>query len=246
MLSKTHTKDIQSLQQKKFRDELGLFIAEGPKLVTDLLEEGIFRCREILALPGWIDANMSLLKQSPATAITEVKEHELEKISALKHAHQVLGVFEQLTPEEPAPGGKICLVLDTIQDPGNMGTIIRLADWFGLGAIICSPASADCYNPKVVQGTMGSLGRVPVIYTDLVSFLTKHKHIPAYAADMQGEPVSTIRGIKEAFIIIGNEGKGISGEVLACAGKTISIPRSGKAESLNAAVAAGIIIAGLK
>lgn len=247
MLSKSHTKYIQSLQHKKFRDESGLFIAEGPKLVADLLRDGNFKCREIFSLPEWIDENTTLAASHTGTAITEVKEHELQKLSALTHAHQVLAVFEQAGEDRAFdPSGKIALVLDTIQDPGNMGTLIRIADWFGISHIICSTDSADCYNPKVVQGTMGSLGRVHIIYTDLVSFLTGHRDITAYATAMDGESISGIEKIKEGFIIIGNEGRGISEAVLQCSHKKISIPRTGQAESLNAAVAAAIIISNLK
>lgn len=247
MLSKSHTKYIQSLQHKKFRDESGLFIAEGPKLVADLLRDGNFKCRELFSLPGWIDENTKLFSSHADMAITEVKDHELEKLSALTHANLVLAVLEQVPQEEDFdPSGRLTIVLDTIQDPGNMGTIIRIADWFGISHIICSMDSADCYNPKVVQGTMGSLGRVSMIYTDIVSFLSRHHAITAYATAMDGEDISDLKKMKEGFLIIGNEGHGISEAVLQCSHKKISIPRIGKAESLNAAVATAIVVANMK
>ena len=176
----------------------------------------------------------------------ELKDFELQKISALTVANNVLAVFEK---REPATDihfeGKITLVLDMIQDPGNLGTIIRNADWFGVENIICSPDCADIYNPKVVQSTMGSLGRVNVLYDDLAEWLQKNNAIKKYAAGMVGRPVDQLKGMKECIIIIGNESKGISDEVMKLADEKITIPRRGEAESLNAAVATGIILSQL-
>jgi len=138
---------------------------------------------------------------------------------------------------------KLTLVLDNIQDPGNMGTIIRTADWFGVDNIICSHACADKYNPKVVQSTMGSLSRVNVYYTDLGEWLQKNTSIKIYATALDGNNISTVNNIKEAIIIIGNEGKGISEPVMQLVNEKITIPKIGEAESLNAAVATGIILA---
>ena len=243
MLSKTHTKYIQSLQHKKFRDETGLFFAEGPKLVGDLLNVAACICKEVFALEKWLLANPGMPARHPDTRFEMVEEFELEKISALSTPNQVLGIFEKFWSEkEPLLTGKISLLLDTIQDPGNLGTIIRIADWFGIKHIICSENSADLYNPKLVQSTMGSLGRVNMIYTELTGWLTRNKHIPIYAAALNGKPVQHFAGTKECMLIIGNESKGIQPELLALAGEIITIPKIGEAESLNAAVATGIML----
>ncbi len=243
MLSKTHTKYIQSLQHKKFRDEYGLFIAEGPKLVADLLEGGNFICKELLAIQEWIDQHGNILSMQKGITITELKDFELEKISALSTPHAVLGIFEKRKENINIPlANKITLALDTIQDPGNLGTIIRIADWFGIGHIICSEGCADIYNPKVVQSTMGSLGRVNLIYTNLVEWLTENKGIKIYSASLEGKEVKVFGKLKEGILIIGNEANGVSDKVMGLVNEKINIPRIGKAESLNAAVATGIIL----
>ena len=243
MLSKTHTKYIQSLHHKKFRDQSGVFIAEGPKVVLDLLQSGKFICRELFALAKWLSEHAVLVEKSPGITITELQDFDLEKISALSTPNNVLAVFEK--QKEAAVSntkGKITLVLDSIQDPGNMGTIIRIADWFGINNIICSPVCADQYNPKVVQSTMGSLGRVNIFYTALTEWLQKNNDIAIYAASLDGKPVQELSKIGEGIIIIGNESKGISEDVLELVNEKITIPKKGKAESLNAAVAAGILL----
>jgi TrmH family RNA methyltransferase len=243
MLSKTHTKDIQLLHHKKFRDEYRLFIAEGPKLVMDLLAGGKFICKELLASGKWLHEHPAIITGDHGTVITEVEDFELEKISALSTPNQVLAVFE-MTAEKviSAARGKITLVLDTIQDPGNMGTIIRIADWFGVTAIICSMGCADRYNPKVVQSTMGSLGRVEMGYTDIPEWLEKNKDLPVFAAALDGKPVQQLKKTGEGIFIIGNESRGISEEVMERVNEKITIPKIGMAESLNAAVATGIIL----
>lgn len=247
MLSKTHTKYIQSLQHKKFRDELGLFIAEGPKIVMDLLTEGKFICKEILAVKEWLDAQDKLRSTCSNTLFTEVKDFELEKISALSTAHHVLGIFQKIKPDEPVDcTGKITLALDTIQDPGNLGTIIRIADWFGIENMICSVGCADLYNPKVVQSSMGSLGRINIVYADLPEWLQKNKKVKIYAAALDGKTIGSVSKLKESIVIIGNEANGISEAVMKLVDEKITIPKTGKAESLNAAVAAGIILSHLK
>jgi len=240
MLSKTHTKYIQSLWHKKQRDETGLFIAEGPKVVTDLLNSRKFICKEIFALQNWIDEHNSLLRD---ITITAVQDFELDKISSLSTAHSVVAVFEKRKQEHTINiAGKITLALDTIQDPGNLGTIIRIADWFGVGNIICSVGCADMYNAKVVQSTMGSLGRVNVIYTDIVDWLTKNNSVKIYSASLEGKNINTIGKLNEGIIIIGNEANGVSDEVMKLVSEKITIPKTGEAESLNAAVATGIIL----
>jgi RNA methyltransferase, TrmH family len=244
MFNKTHTKYIQSLHHKKFRDENGVFIAEGPKVVLELLESRVFVCRELFAVKEWLTGNQKTLQKYAGAEVFEVKDFELEKLSLLTTANNVLAVFGKKEQEEPRIiHQKITLVLDTIQDPGNLGTIIRTADWFGIDNIVCSPGCADIYNPKVVQSTMGSLARVNIFYTDINNWLQQNKTVKSYAAALHGKSIKQLNGIKEAIIIIGNEGKGISEAVMNSVDEKITIPKIGEAESLNAAVAAGIILA---
>jgi TrmH family RNA methyltransferase len=246
MFNKTHTKYIQSLHHKKFRDENSVFIAEGPKLVAELLDSREFACLQLFALPEWLSSNEKMLKQYSGLEIFTVKDFELEKISLLTASNNVLAVFKKKVQAVPVDiNGKITLVLDTIQDPGNLGTIIRTADWFGIENIICSPACADMYNPKVVQSTMGSLARVNIFYTELEEWLHKNKKIKKYASALDGKNINQLKNIKEAIIIIGNEGKGISDAVMHAVDEKITIPKTGDAESLNAAVATGIILSQL-
>ena len=247
MLSKTHTKYIQSLQHKKFRDEHGVFLAEGPKVVMDLLNSRKFVCKELFALNNWIEEHGKQLSLLHDTVITDVEDFELQKISALSTANAVLAVFEKRKPvNEFATASKITLALDTIQDPGNLGTIIRIADWFGIENIICSIGCADMYNAKVIQSTMGSLGRVNVIYTDLVKWLKDNDKVKIYAASLEGEDVKAVGKLKEGILIIGNEANGVSDEVMELVNEKITIPQIGQAESLNAAVATGIILSHVK
>jgi len=244
MISKTHTKYIQTLQHKKFRDESGEFFAEGPKTVLELLEGRQFECREIYAVKDWLESNAGLPGKYPKTEFNEVKDFELEKISALATPNKVLAVFKKREQSDAISfNGKITLLLDTIQDPGNFGTIIRTADWFAVETIICSHNGADMYNPKVVQSTMGSLGRVNILYDDLEAWIQNNNSIKTYAAALDGKPANTLKGIKEAAIIIGNESKGINRQLMDLVNEKITIQRKGAAESLNAAVAAGIILA---
>ncbi len=247
MISKTHTKYIQSLQHKKFRDEYGEFIAEGPKVVTELLACGKFNCRELYAVNTWLDAHAALPKKYTATTFIEIKEFELEKISAMATPNNVLAVFEKRKQHADIRfEGKITLLLDTIQDPGNFGTIIRNADWFGIESVICSRDCADMYNPKVVQSTMGSLGRVNILYDNPGEWIQKNSAVKIYAATLHGTAVSRLKGIREGIIIIGNEARGISEELMQLVNEKITIPKKGEAESLNAAVASGIILSHIR
>ncbi len=245
MLNKTHTKYIQSLHHKKFRDELGEFIAEGPKVVMELLDSREFVCIYIVALENWVEANDKLLQKYPGPQIITVKDFELEKVSMLTTANNVLAVFKKKTSAAVTAQNKITLVLDGIQDPGNFGTIIRTADWFGAENIVCSATCADMYNPKVVQSTMGSLARINIFYTDLENWLQQNNTIKKYAAALNGTPLHTLAKLTEAIVVIGNEGKGISDAVINLTDEKITIPKIGEAESLNAAVATGIILAAI-
>jgi len=245
MLSKSQVKYIQSLHHKKFRDQEGAFIAEGNKVVSELLQSGQFVCEQLIGEQEWLQDNEILIRKHFAGDLQDVKDFELQKVSALSTASQTLAVFKKTQPKEIIVKGRINLLLDTIQDPGNLGTIIRIADWFGIAAIICSIDTADQYNPKVVQSTMGSLARVNIMYTDLQKFIQKNNTIKIYAAALNGKNVNTLKGLKEGFIVIGNESKGISPELMELATEKITIPRIGNAESLNAAVATGIILSHL-
>jgi TrmH family RNA methyltransferase len=242
MISRSQLKYIQSLGQKKYRDEEGTFVAEGPKLVKELIESKNTELTQIYALNEWIEGNKDLIK---SINITTVDETELERISQLTTPNKVLAVVKKFEANEPGIKERISLVLDAIRDPGNLGTIIRIADWFGISQIICSDDCADMYNSKVVQATMGSIARVNVFYTNLPAWLQQRSGVRIYAAMLDGKDVTKMSSIKEALIIIGNESMGIDKEVLQYANEKISIPRKGSAESLNAAVATGIILSHL-
>ncbi|MGN6293374.1 MAG: TrmH family RNA methyltransferase [Chitinophagaceae bacterium] len=243
MLGKSKIKYIQSLGQKKHRDDERLFVAEGPKIVAEMLETFPGTVSQVYALSSWIRENEG---RYDAFLITEVSEGELSKISQLHTPNQVLAVIRQF-PSSAMPSAKdgIILALDTIQDPGNLGTIIRTADWFGITHIVCSHECADRYNPKVVQSTMGSIARVQLHYTDLPAWLATQKETRIYAAALEGQDITKMKTLSEGIIVIGNESKGISVPVMEQVNVRITIPQKGKAESLNAAVAAGIIVSRL-
>ena len=237
MLSKNEVKYIQSLCHKAKRDEAGLFVAEGPKLATELLSNG-FEIEHIYATQKWIEQHPS--SNVPLTTITP---QELERISQLQTPNQVLIIARQKRQATALSlSSNITLVLDGIQDPGNMGTILRTADWFGIHQIVCSPECADLYNPKVVQATMGSICRVNHWVKPLDTWL-QQVQLPVYGAVLSGENVFDTLPPKEALLVIGSEGKGISEKVLSFISRPITIPRIGQAESLNAAVATGILLA---
>jgi TrmH family RNA methyltransferase len=240
MITKNQVKYIQSLGQKKSRDADNVFIAEGPKLVKELIDAENCRITQLYALKEWINVAPT------GVEMIEVSVDELQKISQLTTANQVLAVAEKIKWEnELVVKGNVSLALDTIQDPGNMGTIIRLADWFGIKNIFCSADSADVYNPKVVQASMGSITRVRVEHLDLLPFLKANNDIRIYATVLDGRDITKMEKINEGIIVIGNESKGVSDEILDLSNVQITIPKIGKAESLNAAVATGIILSHL-
>jgi TrmH family RNA methyltransferase len=242
MLAKSKVKYIQTLGQKKFREQTGYFIAEGPRLVDEMIKAQGVELIEIYAVKEWLKAKSSTIKKID---ITEVSELELEKISQLKTPNQVLAVARQLPPAVLKANGHLTLVLDTIQDPGNLGTIIRIADWFGVEQIVCSADTADIYSPKVVQSTMGSIARVKIMYTDTIGWVREQEGVRVYATVLEGQDIRTLKKIKEGIILVGNESKGIGPELLELANARITIPGKGNAESLNAAVATGIVLSHL-
>ena len=246
MLSKTAVKYIQSLTHKKFRDENGIFLAEGPKVVEEIISSGNCICKDVYGLQDYFDSNKDFFQKNKINFIC-ITEIELEKISLLKKPNKVLGLFYKLktiTNSNYKEG--ITLILDEISDPGNMGTIIRIADWFDIKNIICSLKCVDVYNPKVIQSSMASIARINIVYSDLISFIEQHTAIPLFAATLDGNHFNEITEQKNCFVMIGNEANGIHDDLLQKATQKISIPRFGKAESLNAAVATGIILSSIK
>lgn len=246
MLSKNLIKYIHSLEMKKFRTREGVFVAEGPKVVEDLME--VMRPKRLIATNEWINN-----KQTDGIEIDIVTEEELARLSFLQHPQQVLAVFPILSNNQSEDytkelKGKLTLALDSVQDPGNLGTIIRIADWFGIETIICSHETADVYNPKVVQATMGSIARVKVIYTDLQKTL-KHlsESLPIYGTFLNGDNIYKSNLSNDGVIVMGNEGRGISNEVAKVITNRILIPNypEGRkcADSLNVAIATAITCA---
>ena len=244
MISKSDIKYIQSLAHKKFRDEERLFIVEGVKMVEELISSASDNIDRVFATKNWVE------RQLPNTVVTKltvvIEEHELAKISQHKTPNEVLALVKfPKFQNEYNTDNKLTLVLDQIQDPGNLGTIIRTCDWFGINQIVCSLDTVDNYNPKVIQSAMGSILHVEVIYRSLPTFLSTVQDIPIYAAVLNGKSIHDIAIVKPSLLLIGNESNGISKEVLAFATEKITIPKLGQAESLNAAIASGIIISAL-
>ena len=238
-LSKNHIKLITSLQQKKYRQKYKLFVAEGVKVVNELLDSD-FELELLFATNEY--KHLSMFDKT-----VDVSNIELKKISQLKTPNKVLAVFH--IPESKLIGANgLILALDAINDPGNLGTIIRLCDWFGIENLVCSKDTVDCYNQKVVQASMGSLTRIQIMYTDLQSYVSSSK-LPVFIADMDGENVYKTSLPKEAILIMGNEANGISDEIRALVNAKISIPRFGntqQTESLNVATATAILLSEFK
>lgn len=241
MFSKSTVKYIQSLQHKKFRDEYGVFVAEGPKVVESFLYDGIFECLEVFAVNDWLEKLDANFLSAFQNKLTVVKDFELDKLSSLVKSNLVLALFKQKKVKEIDFSNGLSLALDDLQDPGNLGTIIRNADWFGVKQIICSEKTVDIYNPKVVQSTMASLGRVNVNYGNLFEIL-EGTNVTKYAAVLEGEDLRGFGKVESGILIIGNESKGISETLIKLADKKLTIPRVGEAESLNASVASAIIL----
>ena len=238
MLSKSQINSLKSLQQKKFRREQGFFLVEGHKSIAEFVESP-YRVEAVYHIPAF---DSKVLKLSQKINSSEISASDLEKISSLKTPQDVIAKIE--IPEWPTLtqnelNGRFSLVLDGIQDPGNMGTIIRIADWFGIQHIICSEDTVEAYNPKVVQASMGSLARMKVHYVDLAVFLPKIK-LPIFGALLNGDNIYTTDFGAKGLIVMGNEGNGIRPEIEKLVNRAITIPRIGKAESLNVAIATAL------
>lgn len=237
-LSKNKIKYLSSFAKKKTREEEGKFIVEGDKLVGELLNSN-FKIDCIVATKEWLNSN------NPNCEIYEATHDDLTKISLLQNPQNAWALAYCKDSQSNINTEGLVLALDGIQDPGNMGTIIRLADWFGISQIICSKECVDIYNPKVVQATMGSIFRINVNYVDLPDFLSKTKDSEILAADMFGENIYTSEIKKDTILVMGNEGNGISDAVSKIVNRTIHIPSfntTGKtSESLNVAVATAIL-----
>ncbi len=241
MLTKAQNKYIRALSQQKNRNEHGTYVVEGEKLAEEWLASDC-KIQMVIALTEWIKIHTGLLAKHPEIEVIHAEPHHLESITGLQTANQVILVAYSNKAPEPIVAGEWCIALDTLQDPGNMGTIIRIADWFGINHVVASPGSVDFYNPKVIQSAMGGHLRVNLHKEELDAVFSKLKS-PVYAATLGGENIYKLKEKTPGFILIGNESKGISMELLNKATQQITIPRKGGAESLNAAVSAGIICA---
>ncbi|MFW0717329.1 TrmH family RNA methyltransferase [Pedobacter sp. N23S346] len=238
MLSKSQISFIKSLHQKKFRKESGLFMVEGIKSIKEFITSN-YQIDTIY----YVSEQYQFLPKLPANiTLFEVNNAELGKISTLQTPQGFLALVKMPETKSVAKNelkNKFTLVLDGVQDPGNMGTIIRTADWFGFENIICSLDAVEVYNPKTVQATMGSLARVNIFYQDLPAFLIDID-IPIFGALLDGQSIYKTHWGNEGLVILGNEGKGISAEVIEKINQPVTIPRVGKAESLNVAISAAI------
>lgn len=241
MITNNEIKFIKSLHQKKVREQEGLFLVEGEKMVQELLQHTEWEVVLLVGTESWLSANSfgSRIKYH------EVKNDVLERITALQTPNQVLALVRSKRQEFSLEKAKhsTTLFLDDVRDPGNLGTIIRIADWFGIPQIVCSPQSVELYNPKTVQSTMGSLFRVSVSYSDLVdlSLALHSEEIPLFGAVMEGKDIAQVNFPSSMVLVMGSESHGIGPQLESRLDHRITIPRIGKAESLNVAVATGII-----
>jgi TrmH family RNA methyltransferase len=245
MISKNQIKYVHQLELKKYRKQEGVFIAEGHKVVGDLIKSG-FVPKQIFATSEWIENNN-------IPNVIEVTNDELTRLSLQQHPQQVLGIFSipeesQSSNHQPSitnpPTSSLSLLLDNVQDPGNLGTIIRIADWFGIDTIYCSEGTVDAWNPKVVQATMGSIARVHIIYIDPITlFNSLPEDFPIYGTFLDGDNIYTQQLSQYGIIVMGNEGNGISDAVRAHVTNKLLIPdfhHGDTADSLNVAIATAI------
>ncbi len=243
MISKNQIKYIQSLHTKKNREQEGLFIIEGIKLVTEFILDGSYTVKELFATQDYIDNHIDLLKGKVVNC-TEISAEDLKKISLQTTPNQALAIVvakdHELNSDSLQQG--LTLYLDDIRDPGNLGTMIRIADWFGIKQVICSENTTEVYNPKTLQASMGAVLRVNVIYMSFENVLKHAKNVPIYGALLEGENIYTTR-LQKGIIVIGNEANGITPEVQKQITNAITIPAATNngSESLNAANACAII-----
>jgi len=246
MITSSQIKFVRSLRQKKFREEHGCFVAEGAKLVREFAQSR-FTVRQVYILDEAIEQAIPLTD----IPVEAVRLSEMERITGLSSPSPLLAVIEIPAddPPEHLPENELILALDGIRDPGNLGTIIRIADWFGIDQVICSHDCVDTYNPKVIQATMGSVIRVKTTCTDLPRLLASGRgEIPVYGMTLDGEDLYRSETTAHGLLVIGSEAQGISDEVLRLVTRRLSIPsfpphRNTHAESLNAAIATGIVCA---
>jgi len=245
MASKATISFLRSLQQKKFRLKERAFVVEGPKLVNELFHSD-FKVLSVYALASWIP------EPHVSVPVEVISEKEMEQVSGLQTPNKVLAVVA--LPDDnhrfTAPDAGLHLLVDQIQDPGNLGTIIRIADWFGFRSVICSLDTVDVFNPKVVQSTMGSIFRIPVIYDALPDVLVKNASgpkLPVYATLLEGKNMYSEDLTDNGYVLMGNESRGLNPMLLPFVNRAIKIPgpgqKGGKAESLNVAIAAGVVCA---
>ncbi|MDR2057813.1 MAG: RNA methyltransferase [Dysgonamonadaceae bacterium] len=243
MLSKHKIKFVKSLEKKKYRLESACFLAEGNKLVADILP--FFDCELLIAKASWLATQGDINVRE----LFVVDDADISKASLLKHPQDVIAVFRQPSYSlgKKNLATELTLVLDGIQDPGNLGTIVRLADWFGIKNIICSPDTVDIYNPKTIQATMGALAHVKVFYIPLPGLLQDLKGVPIYGTFLEGKVIYEQKLSSTGLIVMGNEGKGISSELELLVNNRLYIPSypldSESTESLNVAAATAIICA---
>ncbi|WP_273272919.1 TrmH family RNA methyltransferase [Maribacter polysiphoniae] len=238
MVGKSQIKFIKSLLQKKYRNQYGMFVVEGLKTVQELLDSN-FEAHIIYTVGDVLDNAEHINTEL-------VSEQELKRLSNLKSPNKVLGVFK-FPKEKPVDQQGWVLALDDVRDPGNLGTIIRLCDWFGIQHLVCSNNTVDCFNPKVLQATMGSITRVNIVYTDLVQFINESS-LSVYGTFMDGDNVHTTSLPQKGILVMGNEANGISSAIEALVEHRISIPQFGdqRTESLNVATATAIFLNEIK
>ncbi|RIV67432.1 TrmH family RNA methyltransferase [Flagellimonas aequoris] len=233
MVTKNQIKLVVSLKQKKYRSQHGLFVVEGEKLVKELLREGL-RPFKIFVASGYDSSGFG--------EVDQISTADLKQMSSLKQPNGVLGVFYMPEVNRNQTYDWI-VALDAVRDPGNLGTIIRLCDWFGIKQLVCSEDTVDCYNPKVLQATMGSIARVNIIYTDLTTYIKKLE-LPVFGTFMDGTSIYAQKMPDKGILVMGNEANGISKEITDLVTERISIPQFGEptAESLNVATATAILL----
>jgi TrmH family RNA methyltransferase len=247
MLTKAELQRLRSLREKKHREELGLFVVEGEKVIGELLAAK-FPLVEIYATPSWFESDAGLRLALPiGPQVHPISDEEMARASHFPTPSSVLALGR--IAREPLPAGALdrglTLMLDGVQDAGNVGTLLRIADWFALDRVVLSPDCADVFNQKVINASMGSFARVPTHTAELAVVLAGAK-APVLGCDLAGDNVHALGALRDAVIVIGSEGQGLSPEVKKCVTRFVTIPRHGAAESLNAGVAAAIVCDNLR